>query len=80
MWALSSLALLSACSEGADPIGPWAVDSTTCSEGQVVGRTWPRGLVPMCGAGISTGTYLGSAWSGNPTERERAGGSTISSV
>ena len=26
-----------ACSEGADPIGPWTVDST-CSEGQVVGR------------------------------------------
>ena len=34
---LSSLALLSACNEGADPIGPWAVDST-CSEGQVVCR------------------------------------------
>ena len=39
---LSSLALivtmlLSACSEGADPICPWAVDST-CSERQVVGR------------------------------------------
>ena len=29
--------LLSACSEGADPIGPWAVDST-CNEGQVVER------------------------------------------
>ena len=25
--------LLFACSEGADPIGPWAIDST-CSEGQ----------------------------------------------
>ena len=39
---LSSLALivpmlLSTCSKGADPIGPWAVDSTCCEE-QVVCR------------------------------------------
>ena len=42
MGLLSSLALivpmlLAACSEGADFIGPWAVDSTF-SKGQVVGR------------------------------------------
>ena len=35
--ALIVTMLLSACSEGADPICPWAVDST-CSEGQVSGQ------------------------------------------